>query len=338
MTEHLPADELLGQLVDRRGAELVARAEALDQGDPVRERAEAVRVGVAEVDAERVPAVRVDRGGETVGGEVERLVPADPLPARLAGGRVDDPADGASQPVGVVVHVGDRDALGTDVPARQRVVGVAAHPGDPAVGQGELQGRRSPRRGCRRRAWSRCAEPCPHPRTRRFHLPDRWGRGWCGRWHCGGNHIARRPHEDHSAAVVYEAGKPIEIEELELDGPQGRRGAHPLHPRRAVPLRRARRARRPGGPAADGARPRGRGHHRGGRPGRDPGQGRRPRGLLVHPELRHLSLLRQRPAVDLRHGRDHPRGLPAGRAVPDHRARAATTARCACSARSASTA
>ena len=115
------------------------------------------------------------------------------------------------------------------------------------------------------------------------------------------------------AAVVYEPGKPIEIEELDLDGPQGRRGPDPLHPRGPVPLRRARRPRRPRGPAADGARPRGRRDHRGGRARRHPGQGRRPRRLLVHPELRHLPLVRDRPAGDLRHGRDDPRGLPARR-------------------------
>ena len=45
-----------------------------------------------------------------------------------------DAADRAAQPVGVVVDVGERDALGADVPARQRVVGVAADAGDRAVG------------------------------------------------------------------------------------------------------------------------------------------------------------------------------------------------------------
>ena len=75
----------------------------------------------------------------------------------------------------------------------------------------------------------------------------------------------------------------------------GGRGADPLHPRGPVPLRRPRRPRRPRGPAADGPRPRGRRDHRGGRPRRHPGQGRRPRRLLVHPELRHLPLLRHRP-------------------------------------------
>ena len=76
------------------------------------------------------------------------------------------------------------------------------------------------------------------------------------------------------AAVVYEFGKPIEIEELDLDGPKDGRGADPLHVCGSVPLRCPRRARRPRGPPADGARPRGRGDHRGGRARRDPGRSR----------------------------------------------------------------
>ena len=84
--------------------------------------AERVGVGVAEVDAERVPAVLVDRVGDAVGGEVERLVPGDLHP--LVAGSVTDPLDRAPQPVGVLVDVGERHALGADVPARERVVGL----------------------------------------------------------------------------------------------------------------------------------------------------------------------------------------------------------------------
>ncbi len=117
------------------------------------------------------------------------------------------------------------------------------------------------------------------------------------------------------AAVVYEPGKPIEIEELELDGPRRGRSPDQVHPRGAVPLGHPHRARRPRGAAADGARPRGRRDHRGGRARRHPGQARRPRGLLVHPQLRHLPLVCHRAAGDLRHGRDDPRGQPAQRPV-----------------------
>ena len=89
-------------------------------GTRVGRRAERVRVGVAEVDADGVAAVPVQGVGQPVGDQVERLVPADLLPV-VAATRRDRPA----QPVGVVVHVGERDALGADVAARERVVGVA---------------------------------------------------------------------------------------------------------------------------------------------------------------------------------------------------------------------
>ena len=48
----LPGDELVGDLVDRRGAEAVAGAQHLHHRHAVGGRAEGVRVGVAEVDAE----------------------------------------------------------------------------------------------------------------------------------------------------------------------------------------------------------------------------------------------------------------------------------------------
>ena len=48
-----------------------------------------------------------------------------PRPSRSPPSRPPTPPDRAPQPVGVVVHVGERDALGADVAARERVVGVA---------------------------------------------------------------------------------------------------------------------------------------------------------------------------------------------------------------------
>ena len=50
-----------------------------------------------------------------------------------------DPPDRTAQPVGVLVDVLERDRLGADVPARQRVVGVAADVGDPALVEGHHQ-------------------------------------------------------------------------------------------------------------------------------------------------------------------------------------------------------
>jgi hypothetical protein len=50
-----------------------------------------------------------------VGDPVERLVPPDPDPFRVGAGA--DPPDRVTEPVGVLVDVRERDALGTDVPA-----------------------------------------------------------------------------------------------------------------------------------------------------------------------------------------------------------------------------
>ncbi len=120
----LPGDQLVRDLVDRRGAEAVARAQRLHHRQAVRGRAQGVRVGVAEVDADRVAAVLVDRPRQPVGHAVQGLVPADLHP--LGVGAVADPAYRPPQPVGVGVHVGQRDALGADVAARERVRGIAA--------------------------------------------------------------------------------------------------------------------------------------------------------------------------------------------------------------------
>ena len=140
------------------------------------------------------------------------------------------------------------------------------------------------------------------------------------------------------AAVVYEPGKRIEIEELDLDGPKDGevliRYTHAGLCHSDVHIAHG---------DLEARLPMVLGHEGAGIIEEvGPGVTRVKPGdhvvLLVHPELRHLPLLRHRPAVHLRHGRHDPRGLPARRAVPDHRARAASTAPCACSAPSASTA
>ena len=130
-------DELVRDLVDRRGAEPVAGAQRLDERDPVGGRAERVCVRVAEVDADGVASVPVDRAREPVGDQVERLVPRDldPLGVRPLA----DPAHRAAQPVGVGVDVGERDPLGADVAAGERVGVVAADRGDPVTLDGQLE-------------------------------------------------------------------------------------------------------------------------------------------------------------------------------------------------------
>jgi hypothetical protein len=130
-------DELVGELVDRGGRVAVLRAEGLEHRGAVRHRPQAVGVGVAEVDAQRVVAVLVDDARQVVGDQVVRLVPADLLPAGV--GSLADAAHRAPQPVRVGVHVGDRDALRADVAARQGIGRVAAHPDDLAALDGQLE-------------------------------------------------------------------------------------------------------------------------------------------------------------------------------------------------------
>ena len=133
----LPPDELVGDLVDRGGAEAVAGAEALDEGQAVRRRTEGVGIGVAEVDPHRVRSVPVDRRGEAVGDPVQGLVPADldPLGVRP----LTDPADRSAQPVRVLEHVRERHPLGADVAPGERVLAVAADRGDAAIVDRQLE-------------------------------------------------------------------------------------------------------------------------------------------------------------------------------------------------------
>ncbi|MCW2813962.1 MAG: hypothetical protein JWN84_1417 [Nocardioides sp.] len=137
VAEELPRHELVGHLVDGGGAEAVLGAQRAHEPGPVGAEAERVGVGVAEVDPHRVAALGRDRRGQPVGDQVERLVPAHLDPGVAV--RALHAPHGAAQPVGVGVHVGERDALGTDVAARQRVGGVAPDAGHLAVLEGQLQ-------------------------------------------------------------------------------------------------------------------------------------------------------------------------------------------------------
>ena len=196
---HQVGHELVGELVDRRGAEPVAGPERLDHRGAVGQRAEAVDVGVAEVDAEGVPAVPVDRRrparprpgrGPRPSRSPPSRRPPDASPTRRTGRR---------NRSGSAWTSAMRDALGADVPARQRVVRVAADAGHHAVLEGDARGRRSPRTGCTRRSVVVCitaschpevgieALACPRPphRGRHNRREDRWdtdSESSCSRW------------------------------------------------------------------------------------------------------------------------------------------------------------
>jgi hypothetical protein len=79
-----------------------------------------VRGGVAEVHGHRVAAVTLLDVGEALGGQVERLVPADLREA------VADLLERVAQPVGVVLQLGEGHALRADVAAAERILLVAA--------------------------------------------------------------------------------------------------------------------------------------------------------------------------------------------------------------------
>ncbi len=106
---HQVRDQLVGELVHGGGAEEVAGAQGPDHGQAVGQRAEAVHRRVAQIDPDSIAAVLVERLGQTVGHQVERLIPADLHPVLAA------PAYRAPQAVRVVEDVGQGHALGADV-------------------------------------------------------------------------------------------------------------------------------------------------------------------------------------------------------------------------------
>ena len=82
----------------------------------------------------RVAAVLVDRAAKpsaTRSSASSQLISTQPV------GR--SRPDRAAQPIGVVVNVDEGDALRADVPARERIVGVAAYVGHPVALERELQ-------------------------------------------------------------------------------------------------------------------------------------------------------------------------------------------------------
>ncbi len=132
--EHQRRRELLGELVDGARREDVARAERLQQDAPVEERAERVGGRVADVRGQCLAAVLGLDVAEALVDERERLVPGDLV----------EPAVRASQqrraqPVGVMVELGDRGALGADEALAEDVVRVAADLHDPVALQRQLE-------------------------------------------------------------------------------------------------------------------------------------------------------------------------------------------------------
>ena len=120
------------------------------------------------------------------------------------------------------------------------------------------------------------------------------------------------------AAICWEPGRPLEIDEIELGGAEGR--GVPGAPRGdgRVPHRRLHHERaRPVGSVPGGAGPRGRGRGGGGRAGRHVARRRRPRDPALHPRVPQLQVLPVAPHESLRRAaRDAGQGSDARRHQP----------------------
>ena len=117
MAEHQQLDELMRNLVDRRGRKGRPGADGLFQRRYLRRDAVIMRRRVAEVEP-GLAAGAADgghaRGDFGIGG-----VPADWQPV------IADPLDGGAQPVGIIFQIGERLGFGADMAARQRIFGIA---------------------------------------------------------------------------------------------------------------------------------------------------------------------------------------------------------------------
>ena len=115
----------------------------------------------------------------------------------------------------------------------------------------------------------------------------------------------RGPSEhDDARRDLSRAGSAVGDHRARARRPTRQRGPDQVQGGRPVPLRRP----HPEGRRADalpgGRRTRGRRDRRRGRRGRHPGQGRRPRRLLVHPGLRQMPVLLDRPPEPVRRGQE----------------------------------
>ncbi len=91
-------------------------------------------VGVAEVDRERLRAVLVAQRPEQRTDPVERLVPGRRVQRAVVPTHHRHP-----EPVGIVVQLPERDALGAHVATGERVLGVTAHRDHLLALEGDLQ-------------------------------------------------------------------------------------------------------------------------------------------------------------------------------------------------------
>jgi len=146
--EHQRAAHLLGHLVDGAGGEEHPRSQRGEERAHVEHQREAVRVGVAEVHGDGVAAVLRDDPAQPLLHRRERLVPRAFLEAPVAA------QHRGAKAVGVVVEVGEGDALGADEAMAEDVGLVAAHPEAAAclAIQGQPAGRLAERADHPRRA------------------------------------------------------------------------------------------------------------------------------------------------------------------------------------------
>jgi hypothetical protein len=84
-----------------------------------------VRDGVSEVDRYRVSPVRATDARETIGREIERLLPTNLLEAARRS------SEGSPQSIRVLVHIANGVRLDAKVAATQRVVAITANAEDP---------------------------------------------------------------------------------------------------------------------------------------------------------------------------------------------------------------
>ena len=121
---HQPAMGVLG----RRGIEVGAQTEAVDEKQHGHQMRVAEGPRVTEVPAHRTGAMPAVNGAEPLGDIVHRFVPGD-----FQEGAVRLSAHRRGDPVRVVDHLGERDALLAGEPRRHRVLLVGAQPHQPAV-------------------------------------------------------------------------------------------------------------------------------------------------------------------------------------------------------------
>jgi hypothetical protein len=157
--EEVPAGDVLGHLVQRRGGVDVARPERLAQRARVEPARERVHHRVAQVHRDRVPPVRLDDPGEPVVYRRERLGPRGRQQVAVA------PDPGLPEPVGIRVEVPERRPLRADEALAQHVGVVTPYRGDRAALDGQRQpaGRLAQRAGPVRGLGHTCMQAAAPP-------------------------------------------------------------------------------------------------------------------------------------------------------------------------------